>query len=151
MLRFKKHHKHRGFTLLEMLLSVALMAVISGIGTPIYQSFQNRNDLDIAANSVVQSIRRAQMLSQAGAGDSTWGVHVESGSITLFRGTSYASRSTDVDEVFSMPTAIVSSGISDVVFDVLTGEPQTTGTLTLTSQANEIRTITINEKGMVTF
>lgn len=140
-----------GFTMLEVLLSVAVIALIAGIGTPVYQSLQNRNNLDITATSVVQSLRRAQILSQAADGDTSWGVHATSGNITLFRGTSFASREAAYDEVFDMSPTITPSGLTEVVFSKFSGESQMTGTMTLTSAANETRTITINEKGTIIF
>ena len=147
----KIRHSTHGFTLIEILLSFALIAVIAGVGVPIYQALQNRNDLDIAANSIVQSLRRAQVLSRAMDGDTAWGVHVEAESITLFRGVSYAARNSGFDEVFDMPSIITPSGVLEVVFSKFSGNPQTTGTVTLTSNANETRAITINAKGMVSF
>lgn len=147
----KQKQNSSGVTLLEVLLVLALGALIAGIGTPVYQSFQNRNNLDIAASLFVASVRRAHALSQAISDDSSWGVYVESGGGTLFRGNSYASRISGFDEFFEIPLTITPSGLSEIVFDKLTGEPQAVGTLTLTSSSNETRIITINAKGMVDF
>lgn len=141
----------RGFTLLEVLLSLATIAGIAGISMPIYQSFQVRNDLDIAATTMAQSFRRAQVLAKASDGDASWGVHIQSGSITLFKGTSFAARDTTLDEIFVVPTSITPSGVSEIVFAKFTGLPTATGTTTLTSSINETRTITINGKGMVSY
>jgi hypothetical protein len=55
------------------------------------------------------------------------------------------------DENTSIPTSIVPTGLLDVTFSKVTGMPQIVGTFTLTSQANEIRNVTINEKGMVEY
>lgn len=140
-----------GFTLLEVLLSVALLALLTGMGAPVYQAMQNRNSLDISTNSLVQSLRRAQLLSQASEGDSSWGVKVQSGSIVLFRGSSYAARNAGYDEIFDIPTNIILSGVNEIVFDKLSGLPQTTGTMTLTSTAGETRNMTVNEKGMISY
>ena len=140
-----------GFTLLEVLLSLAAIAVISGIAVPVYQSFQMRNDLDIATVEIAQSLRRAQTLAQAVDGDISWGIKIQSGSITLFKGANYAARDTAFDELFDLPANITPSGISEIVFTKFTGLPQTTGTATLTSNNNETRTITINSKGMVNY
>lgn len=143
--------KNAGFTLMEGLLSIAVIAIIGGISIPIYQSFQVRNDLDIAIVSTVQTLRRAQVLAQAVDGDTSWGISVLSGSIILFKGASYAARDTAFDEVFEVPASITPSGLSEIVFTKFTGLPQTTGTITLTSNANETRTITINTKGIVSY
>ena len=142
---------NRGFTMIEVMLSLAIIAVLAGISTPIYQSFQVRNDLDIAAVTIAQSMRRAQTLSEAIDGDTTWGVDVRSGSITVYKGASYIARDTTYDELFDMPGSITPSGIGGSVFSKFTGLPQTTGTITLTSNANETRTITINSKGAVSY
>ena len=141
----------KGFTLVEMALSLALLGIIFGIAAPYYQSFQVRNDLDIATNTIVQSLRRAQTLSQAGDGDMNWGVYVQVGSIIIFKGASYILRDVSYDEISNLPPSIESSGIAEVVFSKLYGIPQSTGTFTLTSTANETRNIIINEKGMVNF
>ena len=143
--------KNAGFTLIEVLLSITAIAIIAGISIPVYQSFQNRNDLDIAATTFAQTIRRAQILAQAADGDMSWGARAQSGSITLFKGGSYATRDASFDETFDMPTSIILSGIQEFVFTKFTGLPQTTGALTLTSANNETRTITINANGMVSY
>ena len=146
-----KYNKNVGFTLLEVLLSVAIIGLIAGLGTPIYQSFQVRNDLDVATNTVAGSLRRAQVLSQAVDGDTSWGLYVQSGAITLFQGLSYVSRDASFDEVFDLPRSITPSGISEIVYNKFTGEPKTIGTVTLTSNANETRNVTINEKGTIVY
>ncbi len=146
-----KYKKNLGFTLLEMLLSVSVLALVAGIATPIYQSFQVRNDLEIAKNVVVESLRRAQALSTAGESDNTWGVYIGGGAITIFQGANYAGRVLGFDEVFDISGSIVPSGIGEVVFTKLQGIPNTTGTIALTSNTNETRNITINTKGMVDF
>ena len=145
------HVLRAGFTLLEILLSIALIALLAGIAAPVYVSFQVRNDLDIAATTVVQTFRRAQLLSQAVDGDTVWGMNVQSGSITLFQGVSYAARNTNFDEIFDMPESIAPGGLQEVVFSKFSGNPQTTGTTTLTSSNNEVRTINLNEKGTINY
>ena len=143
--------KNTGFTLIEVMLSLAAISIIAGISIPIYQSFQARNDLDIATVSIVQTMRRAQILAQAVDGDTSWGVKLQSESLTLFKGANYVARDSSFDEVFDISTTITPSGISEVVFAKFTGLPQTTGTITLSSNINETRTITINEKGAVSY
>ena len=139
-----------GFTLIEVLLTVALLGVISGIGTPVYQSFQNRNDLNIAAQTVVQSARRAQLLSQSQSGDSSWGIYIATSTVTVFRGSSYDAREVSLDEDVLISSSIVISGTDEYIFSKLSGEPSSIGTTTLTSLNDEVRDVFINPKGAVT-
>lgn len=146
-----RHHIQtmKGFTLLEVLLSVALISLIAGMGAPLYQSFQVRNDLNIGGATLVNMLRRAETLARASDGDTSWGVFTASGAITLFRGVSYSARDTAYDEVFVVPTSISFSGTLEYVFTRFTGFPSTSGVTTLTSSISEIRTVTVNTRGMV--
>lgn len=138
----------RGFTLMEVVLTMAVLVILTGLSIPLYQAFQVKNDLAVSEEMIVQALRRAQMLSQGVDGDTTWGVSVASGSVVLFQGTSYASRDASFDETYDMSGSITPSGVSEVVFAAFTGSPQTTGTMTLTSSNNETQTVTINAKGV---
>ena len=146
----KKLNHKKGFTLLELLLSVAIISLLAGLSLPVYRTLLSKNDLDIAAVTIAQSTRRAQTLSQAVDGDTTWGVKAQSGSIVIFKGTSFASRDSSFDETFSVPTGISFGGTNEIVFAKLTGLPQTTGTVSLSTESDS-RSVTINEKGMVNY
>lgn len=142
-----------GFTLIEVLLSIVLIATLAAISVPVYQSFQTRNDLDIAATTVTQSLRRAQVLSQAVERDSSWGLKVTDENITIFKGTSFDARDSGFDESFDLPKSVEldQDALTEVVFSKLQGLPQESGTITLISTANEKRDITINQKGTVEY
>jgi len=143
---------YKGFTLLEALLSITIMSILLFLSVPLYQSFQVRNDLDIASNTVAQSWRRASVLSQAMDGDMTWGVHVATSTgITIFKGASFALRDTTYDESFDLPSAITPTGLSELIFTKFTGLPSSTGTLILISPANEIRNVVITSKGAIDY
>jgi prepilin-type N-terminal cleavage/methylation domain-containing protein len=141
----------RGFTLIEIMLGLALIGIVAATTIPVYQSFQVRNDLDVAAGTIAQTMRRAQALSRGASGDVTWGVLATTTSITLFQGASYSARDTALDEVFDLPQTITPADHIEVVFNKLTGEPTTTGTTTLTSSINETRNININSKGRIQY
>lgn len=140
----------RGFTLIEVLLSIALIGLIAGIGAVVYQQLQNRNDLDVAITSIAANARRALALSSAADGDTSWGIRIDAGVLTLFQGVSFASRDPAFDEVTALSSALAPSGLQEVVFAVFTGLPQATGTLTLTG-ANDSRTLTINAQGTILY
>lgn len=145
-----KLQANKGFTLLEVLLSISIVAILSGLSVPVWRNLQIKNDLDVVTTTIVQNLRRAQILSQAVDGDSTWGLKVQSGSIVLFKGASYAVRDSTFDETSDLQTSITPTGVTEIVFAKLTGLPQTTGTVTLTSEQDS-KNITINTKGMVDY
>lgn len=141
----------RGFTLLEILLSIAVVGILTAISIPVSRTLQIRNDVDVAANIFVQDLRRAQTLSQAVDADETWGVRAQTGGIILFKGASYATRDSDFDEVFGLSDGITPSGTQEFVFSKLTGYPQIAGTLTLAAVSVGSRNISINAKGTIDY
>jgi hypothetical protein len=141
----------RGFTMAEVSLSLSILVMIFAMSMPLYRTFNIRNDMDIAVTTLVQDFRRAQTLSQITDGDSSWGVHVATGSILIYKGQSFVLRDQSFDETTEISTSIIISGLNDVYFSKQAGLPQSTGTTTFTSLNNEIRNVTINQKGMVDY
>lgn len=141
----------KGFTMVELLLSVAILTALTGLSLPLYESFNRRNDLDLTTHSVAAAIRRAEAYSRGARGDSAWGVEFLSTGITLFKGTTYSSRDTSFDETLSLPGSVTASGLTELTFTKLSGQPNTTGSLTLQSTTNTSRTITVNVEGMVDY
>jgi len=137
-----------GFTLIELILSMALIATLAGITAGVYYATQVKNGLDIAATTLAQGLRRAQSSAQVGDSDSGWGMYVQSGNITLFKGSTYATRDTTADETTSYASNITASGTKEIDFAKFTGDPAATATFTLSTSA-DTKTITVNSKGMV--
>ncbi|MBI2577952.1 MAG: type II secretion system protein [Candidatus Wildermuthbacteria bacterium] len=141
----------RGFTLLEALLSIAAIGIIAGFSVPFYYAAQVRNDADNTIIMAAQNLRRAQLLAQSGEGDSPWGLYMQQGSMTLFEGSSFGARDQDMDEIFTFAANMGVSGNQEFVFEKMTGEPVSTGTLNLLLSTGEQRTISVNEKGMISY
>lgn len=134
-----------------MMLVIALLVAIGGISVPVYQVLQVKNNLDVAAYTVAQTLRRAQVLSQSGTEDSVWGVRVEGGGAILFKGANFAGRDQSFDEVAEISSNIIPSGIQEVTYSKVAGEPQTIGDIVLTTSNNDVKTITINAKGIIEY
>ncbi len=140
----------RGFTLIELLLAIAMVSVIAGVGAPIMVRAQTKNDLDSAVAMWVSVLRRAEVLAAGVDGDSQWGGKIQSGSISLFKGASYASRDSNFDEVFSLPATISFSGVTELVMTKLSGYPASSGVTTLVDGADSA-SVTINSRGALTW
>ena len=78
MLR-QPHRNRAGFTIIEVLLSVALLGILVGVSIPIYQTYFLSSTIDIAHQTLAQSLRRAQLKAIMGEGDRAWGVRPRSG------------------------------------------------------------------------
>jgi prepilin-type N-terminal cleavage/methylation domain-containing protein len=140
-----------GFTLLELLLSVAIITMLVGMSLPVYESFVRRNDLDLTTQRVADVVRRAEVYARGSSGDSAWGVEFLSTGITLFRGSTYSSRNTAYDETVTLPGTVTVSGTTELIFSRLSGFPNAAGSIALASTTNDTRTITVNAKGMVSY
>jgi prepilin-type N-terminal cleavage/methylation domain-containing protein len=140
-----------GFTLIEVLLSVTIITMLGTISLPVYASFQDRNNLQLTTESIANMLRRAQTYTRSVSGDSQWGVEIQSTSATLFKGAVFATRNTAFDETTAIPTTIAVSGLTEVLFAKFSAAPSATGTITLTSNANNTRAVGINAKGMVDY
>lgn len=145
------HRGMAGFSLIELLLSVTIIGILVGLSLPVYNSFAVRNDLDLTGQQVVGALRRAQTYAMGMQSDSAWSVRVEATTVTLFKGTVFGSRDTNYDETISVPGSVTVGGLSEVQFSKLTAAPNTTGSITLTSNANDSRTITVNAKGRIEY
>ncbi len=139
----------KGFTLVELLLSVALTFIIATITFPVGVSFYRSQMLEETTEGVLGALRRAQQLSQTGKDQTSFGVYMTSGSYTFFEGESYALRVSEEDEVYQVSPAVVFSGLGEIVFSVLDGLPSVSGVVTLTVDTKE-KTIEISPLGYVT-
>lgn len=143
--------KINGFTLIEILLSVAIISIMFVFSSPLLNSFHWNSELAVVANETSQSLRRAATLARSGQNDAEWGIRIDTGTLTLFRGSSYATRDSSYDELFNYATSISPSGLSEVVFSKLTGLPTSTGSIVFTSPQGQSRTIIVNSEGGVSY
>lgn len=141
-----------GFTLLEVLLTLTLVAALAGVSLPVSYQWIQANDVEIAASTTAQSLRRAQLLSHAVEGDTSWGVSIDQGDdnkIVVFQGSSFDERDAAYDEEFELSEAITVSGNQEIVFSEFTGTPQATGEIEFSVADTLSRKVSINAKGIV--
>lgn len=120
--------KKSGFTLIEILLSIVMIGILSMISVPIYQSFQDKNNLNIATQTIVQALRQTQTYAYSGKEDSDWGVHIGAinpeaqESCIIFKGSDYDNRDQNFDELIDLPKNITHSANQDIIFTKFTGK-----------------------------
>ncbi len=140
----------RGVTLIEVLLTVALLSILAGLSLPATTTLLSLRNLDSATATLVQTLRRAALLSQSGAADSQWGVATDGNRVTLFRGASYAARDQGADEISSPPAGVTFSGDTEAVFEKVSGTLVTAKTITIHS-SHESQSISISQTGVVSY
>ncbi len=141
--------KKDGFTLLELLLSVSLIALLAAISAPMYLSLQAENEVTIAATTIGDVLRRGQIRAQAVDGDSAWGVEMVSSTVTVFKGNNFSSRDQSFDENYNLSAAVNLSGLSEVVFDKNSGWTTASGTLLITHLDGRKKNVLVSELGIV--
>lgn len=136
---------NKGFTLIELIVVIALIAGLSALAIPIYSSFQIEVQFDNTTAEITQTLRRAQALTLAGEQDKVWGVTFTSSSYSL-----YANGDASFDELETIPATLTLSGLSTVEFSRLNGGTADTGSITVTaSSIGKIKTISVNSEGRV--
>ncbi|MFA6909332.1 MAG: type II secretion system protein [Patescibacteria group bacterium] len=146
-----RHQPVHGFTVIEILLVIALFGLLSALAVPFYSSFQTQQRLEGKRAEIVSLIRTAQVSSMAGADSDSHGFHVEPTSVTFFTGSAYTPGHPDAFTVDLGPQMTVSTSFGDTaLFQAPTGTPDRFGTLTL-GLSTRSYTITINELGTVSY
>ena len=139
----------RGFTLFEILLVVSILGIIGMVSVVFSVRLLRSNDLNIAVRHALNNIRIAQTRAQLASGNNPWGVHITSGSMTLFRGNSYVTRDQTQDAVTEFSQRITISGLQEVGFDVISGTPSQSGLITFThADITQPRHLFVNPLGL---
>jgi prepilin-type N-terminal cleavage/methylation domain-containing protein len=140
----------KGITLMELLIVIAIFSILASFSFSAYTSFGAKNNLEVATGSLVEALRFAQTNAQAVNGDSKWGVWATTTQIVVFKGTNYLSRDTAFDQSLNLPRETTASGLSEIIFEKMTGATLTTGTTTITNPSGN-KNININAKGIITY
>jgi prepilin-type N-terminal cleavage/methylation domain-containing protein len=139
--------KAHGFTLIELVLVVALLLTVAVLSTSFYSRFLVQNDVSNTVDRLVNSLRKAQINSMMGKQNDTWGVSYASKKITLFKGATLGINPS-FNEVFTVNNAITVSGLNEIVFSSPNGTPSTAATITISGN-NSSKTIKVNAQGVV--
>ena len=138
----------RGFTLIEMVVVIGIMAIVAGLGATVSFTFLRGQRLQSAAEMIMAEALRAQIDAYTQAGDKAHGIKVLSDSVVRFVGSSYAGRTVAQDEVDTFPGSITVSGLSEWDFAAASFYPGTAGTMTL-SDGDQSYDLSISSYGLV--
>lgn len=139
----------KGFTLIEILLVIAIIVILAAILVPLGLDFYKRQQLQAHSQQILQTLRRAQLKAMAVEEDSSFGVYITNDGYILFKGISYLNRDPQYDEIFELPSIItINDPPKEIVFSKLEGKPSLIGDIVLNSD-DESRTINVNKFGRI--
>lgn len=148
--------KHAGFTLVEMIIVVALVTMIVALATVSFSTVTARQSLDKNTDAVVAVLAQARSLTISAKDASAYGVRLLSTGPVLFTGTTYnasdaANKPLVLDPRLSISDISLSGGGSDVLFSKLTGTTTQSGTfrVIVTSTPTAYRTVTVYATGII--
>jgi prepilin-type N-terminal cleavage/methylation domain-containing protein len=147
----------KGFTLIEIILVISVAVLLAGVMVFPLTKFRD-NKLLISTSEVIYSVlNEARSNTTAAKNDFQYGIHFESNSATLFRGTTYSAgdannEKINLQNVITLSQISLNGGGSDVLFNRLTGSTNNFGSLKvqLTKDSSVFRTINIEKTGVVT-
>lgn len=144
----------KGFTLIELLVVLGILIVVAGLSVPFFQSFQTSSDLYTNANSVMQTLRRAQQQALIGKHSDDWGVYFDSAnsSLVIFKGNDYISRDLEYDISFEYSPAFdITTDFGDqIYFTVYSGMPSSEGLVAVTSiNTGQTKVISISSQSII--
>ena len=143
----------KAFTALEILISLAIMALLVTVSIGAFSKFQNAVYLDGAVESVSSLIREARTRTLASDGGSQFGVYFETQRAVLFRGTVFSEGGID-NKVYNIPDKAevinINFPASSAVFKRLTGDTETAGDISVRlKNGSGLKKIIVNEVGLV--
>jgi len=146
----------RAFTLIELLIVMAVMVILAVATIPIYGNLQVSSQLNDASSEIIQFLRTAQQESMARYNTAAHGVKLQADRYILYQGSTHALRDSDydretiLDSSMELSWSLSGTGQSDEVnFSKGLGMPDMTGTITLTHDVQGTRIISVNSYGKV--
>lgn len=151
-INFMLANKEDGFTLVELLIVIAVTLALAATAMPLYGRLQSARQLDAEMTLIIQNLRLARGRSVAGINNSVHGVEFASNRYILYQGSSYAARDEDFDQVFVLDSSLtISSNLAsnEVDFSKGIGLPDNTGSITISHGVTGSRVISVNSLGKV--
>lgn len=145
---------HGGFSVLEILLVIAMVAVTAAMAGPFLSGAFSQGELTAIVDKAVDSLKEARTSAMTGREGGKYGVHFETGQLVFFTGETYSAADPDniVHELSGLVeiTAIdISGGGSDIRFASVSGSPIVTGSVEFTDTSGGSKTVSVNEAGLI--
>jgi prepilin-type N-terminal cleavage/methylation domain-containing protein len=136
-----------GFSLVELLIAIALVAIVSAIAVPQFQKYSTNADLKTAAREMSGDISAAKQMAVANNLDYRIAVNVAGNSYTLSRTDTAAEVWTKSSESFGRGVSIDSTTFSGAAVNFQKRGTVSAGTLILKNRRDSEAEIKVNMTG----
>jgi prepilin-type N-terminal cleavage/methylation domain-containing protein len=151
---YKMKRKNKGFTLVEILIAIALMALISTVVIFSFSKVNSMGALDKGSAEIVSTLNEARSLTLSSKDSSSYGVRFGESEVVLFRGVYNPSSSENIliplNSLIRISGVSLVGGGSEVLFERLSGRVETSGSVTvsLVNDPSQSKIINIHETGL---
>ena len=146
---------YKGFSLIEMIVVIAIGAVLVVAVIISFSSFRNSKIVDISADQILSVINEARVKTVSSEDYSRFGVRLEAGRVVLFKGDIFTEPSssnvqTTLSSLVEISNISLNGGGADIIFQKLTGKTNNYGSLQirLKSDNNKYKTISVKSTGI---
>ena len=153
----------KGFTLIELVITIAIIAVVAIIGTVSLFGAQHKATLTGTVQQIAALLREAQSDSMAGENGTAWGVHFENATTTapfyaLFSSSTYSPQA--VVGYYRLPASVGYAtstlpvgAVVNIIFSPITGAASASTSITLYTLGSAAfsSTISIASSGAVSY
>ena len=81
--------RQRGFSLVDMMIAIAILAMISSVIILSFAAFRAQKNLDAAVEMVMVAFSQAHLDTISSKNDSTYGIALQSDEVIYFKGATY--------------------------------------------------------------
>lgn len=143
---------HKGFTIIEIVIVIAIMALLLAVIASPFQSFRNSKVLDTNSEEALSLLSEARGNTLSAKDGYQYGVHLESSQMVLFRGGTYSSldasnKTVVLDNALEISSIALEGAGSDIIFDKLTGKTAQPGSFVIRAKNDTSKTRTITVVG----
>lgn len=145
----------RGFTLIEILIVIGLIASLAMITVPVYDNWGLKTSINEAEYNIIEALRLAQEKSIANDLNFSWGVHFSGNHIIVFKGNVFSSDDQDnISYKFDSEAVTATTDFGDdLLFSKYIGIPSAIGEtaigkITIRLDGDDKKIINVNGLGM---